>query len=130
MPVLFWKKWENCHLVQFSLNEDKTVNIHWEGQLKLIDSTRYQDAMFMGVKTSKFGIRIHKDAKYWGIFDLTDPNNPDLVTYNTIPIRSLSNNLYEARDSYIAIRNTGFYLKFYISQHKSVKQLTKKATLS
>lgn len=127
MSVLFWKKWQNCHLVQFSVNDDKTVNVHWEGPLLLIDSTRYENAMFMGVKTSKFGIKIHKDAKYWGIFDLTNPDKPQLVTYNSIPIRSNSNNIYQCRENYIALRNTGHYLKFYISQYSSVKQLTKKA---
>ena len=130
MPKLFWKNWENCHFVQFSINQDGTINPLWESDLRLIDSPRYHDAMFMGCRGSKFGTRIVKDATHWGIFDLTKPNKPTLVCHNTIPPKSPLNKIYEARGNYVAIKNTGSYLKFYISQHKSVKELVKRSVLS
>lgn len=119
----------NLYLVQYSISK-KTVIPHKANKLIEITSDKYvKDAKFWAPeRTSKYGLKLSNDATHWGLFNLSDPDNPKLLISDEMPTL-FAKKIWVYGKNYIIVRRTNHYMKFYVSPFKNVQSLKKSANV-
>lgn len=116
---------DNCILVQFNLKSSKKINPLRANPLVLITSHRYiENAQFWGVsKGSKYGVYVDPQATHWGIFDLTDQDNPKLLLSDKFEDTPRVRKIYKIKGMYAVMKKCSKYYKFQIANFSSIKEL-------
>lgn len=117
--------WHNCYFIQYSLNEDNTMNIHPKGirAIQRMQNNKYNTYFYGAERGTKYGIPKLKDTTHWAIVDASDLSNMKIVYANEYPQPRQAPQLARSRKHYIIVRSTDKYIKFYISQFSSVQKM-------
>lgn len=114
-----------CVFVQFSLNKDNTPTIPDNGikEFAVFENKKYDNVSFIGVtRASKYGIRKLKGCTHWGIVDVSNPDKPTMVHYDTYP--SSKPQVIKMRNHYVIVRGKGnHHMNLVISEYQSHQKM-------
>lgn len=118
----------NCHIIQFSIDDDNNLVPLRNHSLVLCHSDKYiEGTSFWGVKATPYGVCRHRNATHWGIVDFSDEENPIMLTYEAFDMNSKKPRVHKVYDHYLVIRNFNKYFKLRVSPYRSVKELQQSA---
>jgi hypothetical protein len=116
---------KNCVLAQFTIGKNKQINVLRENKIAKMVSNRYvQNTTFYGVTGgSKYGNYYDPNATHWGVFDMSDPDNPKLLIYDKFEETPRIRKVYKLGDSYAVMRKVRKFFSFKICEYPSVNEL-------
>ena len=114
---------EYCHLVQFSINKDKTIIPIRSNPIELMYSNKHSSYFWGLTRGTKYGVYRNAAATHWGIFDFQKEENPQLMLYDKFETTPRIRRVYSIGDNYVTMFNSNKFFTFRISEHESVNAL-------
>lgn len=117
---------ENCYLIQYSIDSNKKIVPLWKGKITKIKSKLIEDLHFYGVQSSKFGVRKIKLATHFAIIDITKTGK-DMFLFNSEISREpeKQRSYHSVNGHFLVLKGTKHYYDIVISESRTVKQAKK-----